>query len=85
MIGIGREAVVVLDAATMNPQPDGRVTVTRRNGQVLSVQPDGTFEDRPPGSVGPFEVAIVDGNHLVYCPDGMTVYAIPFVQTIPNA
>ncbi len=39
-------------------------------GDVLSVQPDGSFQTRPAGTAGPFERAVIQGTGLVYRPLG---------------
>lgn len=61
------------------------VTVTVDDG-VLSVQPDGRIEVRPPGTAGPYELAINAGDRLVYAPHGVdgAVYLLPLVTAIPN-
>jgi len=49
----------------------GRFTVAQPNGRVISIQPDGSEEDRPAGTDGPFEQAKVDGSRLLYVFAGM--------------
>lgn len=40
----------------LNPQPDGTYTVEYPDGTVFSCQPDGTFQHRPNGTAGPWEL-----------------------------
>ena len=49
---------------------DGGVTVSNPDGTVLSVQPNGTFETRPGGTAGPYEVAQQSGQDLIFRPAG---------------
>lgn len=67
---------------------DDLVTVTYPTGSttVLSVQPDGTLETRPAGACGPYELAILRDDRLVYAPLGPAgaVFLIPFSDVIPN-
>ena len=76
---------VVLSGA-LNPQANGLVTLTINNAtqEVLSVQPDGTWQTRPKGTAGPFELAAVNGNALVYNPNGQPL-AYAYFVTVPNA
>lgn len=48
--------------------PDG--TVSLPSGEVLSVQPDGSYQARPPGTAGPWETAQRAGDKLVYTSGG---------------
>lgn len=61
----------------------GGVTVTYPRGEttVLSIQPDGSAQTRPEGTAGPYELAQVSGNALVYTPLGNTgqVWILPLV------
>ena len=59
-------------------QVDGGVTVSLPDGSVLSVQPDGSYQTRPAGTAGPYEVARVSGNFLIYTP-GDKAYAVAMV------
>lgn len=61
----------------INVQIDGLSTVTvNEAGDVLSVQPDGTFETRPKGTADAYEKGRVSGNLIVFkTPDA----PIPFV------
>lgn len=54
---------------------DGGVVVSLPDGAVLSVQPDGSYEERPAGTAGPYEVAQVSGDKLVYNPGAFYVVA----------
>ena len=73
-------------ASSLNPQPDGTVTLTINpsNGDVLSVQVDGSWQTRPRGTAGPYEKAGINGNILVYCPDDNHIYPYLFLETVPN-
>ena len=54
-------------------------------GDVLSVQPDGSFQTRPAGTEGPFERAVIQGTGLVYRPlsDGRAFF-IGLALNYPN-
>lgn len=88
MSAIGTTSIVadLIPAGTLNPQPDGSVTLTinASTEEVLSVQPDGSFQTRPKGTAGAYERANLAGNVLVYCPDGKRPYAFPFFPDCPN-
>jgi hypothetical protein len=58
-----------LVGVTTNPQPNNRVTVSLPNGNVFSMQPDGSRQTRPAGTNGPFEQALVTPKGLLF--DGM--------------
>lgn len=45
---------------------DGGVVISTASGEVLSVQPDGSYQTRPSGTAGPYEVAERDGKDLIY-------------------
>jgi len=63
------------------------VTVTViGSGEVLSVQPDGSIQTRPSGSAGPYEVALLDRDRLIYAPLGAAgaVFILPYCPAIPN-
>lgn len=67
-------------AGDLNPLPDGSYTLTINNstGEVLSVQPDGSWQTRPKGTAGPYERAFLDGGLLTYCPDGIHIYRFSY-------
>lgn len=73
-----------LVAARLIEQDDGTVTVELPDGAVLSVQPDGRLETRPPGTAGPYERALPWGSVLVYVPDGQRGYALAYVPGAPG-
>ena len=87
------DAPIMLDVVAIGPhqinQLDGDlVTVTYPVGAdtVLSVQPDGTIETRPPGSQGPYERGIKRPDRIIFAPLGPNgaVYLAPFTEVIPN-
>jgi|ERR1051325_8309869 hypothetical protein len=55
-------------------------------GDTMSKQPDGTWQTREAGTVGPYELAIDDGDSVVYNPLGFAgpAFRIP-VATGPNS
>jgi hypothetical protein len=73
----------------LNRVTDTVVTVTYPVGAttVLSVQPDGTLDLRPEGSQGPYELAVLLVDRLVYAPLGAAgaAFLLPYADTIPNA
>jgi hypothetical protein len=72
--------IVIIDH--LNALPDGTVTASLPNGEVLSVQPDGRLETRPPGTDGPWERAAVQGDKLVFNPG--VIYVFAFLTKVPN-
>ncbi len=87
------DAPIMLDVVAIGPHQiniiDGDlVTVTYPVGAdtVLSVQPDGTIETRPPGSRGPYETGLKRPDRIIFAPLGRggNVYLVPFTETIPN-
>lgn len=65
---------------SVNPQPDGSITLTLDNvGNVLSCQPDGSFQTRPKGTAGPYEKGYVSGNIIAFHPSQKTFMFI-FIQ-----
>jgi hypothetical protein len=52
---------------------------------VLSMQPDGRVETRPEGACGPYELALLGADRLVYAPKGAAgaVYLIPYAPELP--
>jgi hypothetical protein len=73
-------------AGSLNVQPDDTVTLTinETTKEVLSVQPDGTWQTRPAGTAGPYERAGLNGNTLAYCPIGKAIYGYLFFKSVPN-
>ena len=53
---------------------------------VLSVQPNGKPEARPPGTEGPYELAVGQADRLVYAPLGTqgAVFLVPYCAAVPN-
>jgi hypothetical protein len=49
---------------------DGGVVITLPSGEVLSVQPDGSYQTRPAGTTGEYEVAERAGTDLIFRPGG---------------
>lgn len=88
MSAIGQTSIVTdaIPAGTLNLQPDGfyTLTINATTGEVLSVQPGGTFQTRPKGTAGPYERCGLNGNALVFCPEGKTIYVLPFFEFVPN-
>jgi hypothetical protein len=87
------DAPIMLDVVAIGPHQitelDGDlVTVTYPVGAdtVLSVQPDGTVETRPPGSRGPYETGLKRPDRIIFAPLGPagSVYLAPFTDVIPN-
>lgn len=58
---------------------DGGVTVSLPNGNVLSVQPNGDYQERPAGAAGDYERAQQAGDKLIYTPTPNKVYVIATV------
>ena len=85
MIGIGTAAIGELRAMSrLIDIGDGMVVVELPDGTILSVQPDGRQETRPAGTRGVYERAIVSGQMLIYCPDGVHVFALPYLDKVPG-
>lgn len=53
-------------------------TVALPSGEVLSVQPDGSYQTRPAGTAGPYEVAQRVGDKLVFTP-GDAIHVVAMV------
>lgn len=66
-------------------QDGGFFTVGLANGDVLSCQPDGTFQTRPAGTYGDYERCTVNGGYVTYNPLGTTPFTFAYVATVPNA
>ncbi len=55
---------------------EGGVTLSRADGTVMSVQPDGVVEWRPAGTAGQYEKAQRFGNILVFSPSKSYAFAL---------
>jgi hypothetical protein len=84
----GATAVLAIGPHQITRISDELVTVTYPAGAttVLSVQPDGALETRPAGAQGPYELAVLKVDRLVYAPigDAGPVYLLPYSDEIPN-
>jgi hypothetical protein len=85
---VQRLDVVAIGPHQINRLDGDLVTVAYPVGTttVLSVQPDGTIETRPPGASGPYERAILKPDRLIYAPVGPhgKVFIVPYVDALPN-
>lgn len=54
--------------ARVNPQPNGQVTISNPGETVVSVQPDGSIENRPKGANGAYELCTLNGLTVTYEP-----------------
>ena len=80
MIAYAQPILVFTSALELVPGAfDGTVAVLVDQDNVLSVQPDGTFQTRPRTNIGAWESAKQVGDKLVYQPDGK-VYVVPIVE-----
>ena len=85
MIAIGKAMLLAYDVADrLNDLGDGMYTASYENGEVLSVQPDGTFQRRPAGTSGAYERATLVPQGLIYCPDGQHAYLVPYAARVPH-
>jgi len=85
MIAISKAVLMPYDVADhTNPQDDGTVTVSYQNGEVLSVQPDGSFQRRPEGTNGIYERGMPTPQGLIYCPDGAHAWLVPWAPKVPQ-
>jgi hypothetical protein len=66
LVAVGRETIDSRDIMTANPLPNGKFTLSKEDGEVLSVQPDGRREFRPAGTVGPYEQCSLSGDRAKY-------------------
>jgi hypothetical protein len=77
-------ATFVLSRRDLIPHPDrpGFFTCRFPKGAdtVLSIQPGGSFDTRPPGTTGPWETLRDDGTRAVFLDAEDGVYAIPLVD-----
>jgi len=63
------------------------VTYPPAAGTVVSVQPTGAVELRPPGTQGPCEVGVLHPDRIVYAPAGAAgaVFLLPYAgEGLPN-
>lgn len=85
MIAIGKATLLPYNVADhLNDVGDGMFTVSYPNGDVLSVQPDGTFQRRAAGTSGIYERATLVPQGLIYCPDGEHAYLVPYAAKVPH-
>lgn len=85
-VAVGTQPLVVLTAYDHTQDVgNGEVVVVKKDGTVLSIQPDGSQESRPAGTSGPYERAKVNGNLIVYQPIPGKVWAYAFEKDLPNA
>lgn len=78
----GGDVVAVVGAHPELYRDDG---TPARDGDVLSVQPDGVFQTRPSGADGPFERAKISGAVLVYRPvAGGRAFFVGLATAWPN-
>ena len=74
--------VATIDADPNVKRGDGSPS---EEGDVLSVQPDGSMQARESGARGAYELAKPDGNFLVYRPvNGGRAYMVPLANNWPN-
>ena len=84
MIAYGLTPLTPLKLASqLLAQDNGQYTVSLTNGEVLSCQPDGSFQTRAAGTNGAYELCTVNGGYLTFNPSG-TPFTFAFVATIPN-
>jgi hypothetical protein len=62
----------------------GNTFVDKSNGQVLSLQPDGSWQDRVPGTAGAYEVNSVNGALAVFNPTGTHATGFLYWPDVPN-
>src|SRR5262245_36328844 len=98
--GAAPKAIEVITKDQLVDQGNGEVTATvgahpdlRRDdgqpaqaGDVLSIQPDGTYQTRKKGTNGGFERAVVTPAGLVYRPNGTAgrSWLVPLANDWPN-
>ncbi len=84
MIAYGTTPLTPLKPASqLLAQPNGQFTVGLTDGTVLSCQPDGSFQTRPAGTAGPYELCTVNGGYLTFNPNGVP-FTFAFVASVPN-
>lgn len=83
MIALTTAPILAFALGDLIPQGGTRYTVNWPHGAttVLSVQPDGSYQTRPQGTAGAYEVCQKSGDKLVFSPrsDG-TVYVVPIIE-----
>lgn len=83
MIAIGASPLVPLLSGTdciasLVPQFASQFTAVRADGQVMSVQPDGSVQWRPAGANGPYELLTVTTQGLLFWPLPDTPYLFAY-------
>lgn len=82
------ESIQAIGPHQINRVTDTLVTVRypATDTTVISMQPDGRFELRPAGTAGPYELARLESDRLVYAPlgSGGGVWLLPYAGDIPN-
>ncbi len=71
---IGSTIVETFTLVTENPQGNGVFTLSKPNGKVISIQPDGSEQERPAGTSGPFEWCTISEKGYLYSSSGTTAY-----------
>lgn len=88
MVGVGKDTLLSYTPMTLHAQPNGKVTASREDGQVLSVQPDGSHEWRPAGTAAAYELATVRGDKLIYnyrdAGGVLRVHVVPYISDLPD-
>lgn len=84
-VAVGRETIDSRDIMAANALPNGKFTLSREDGAVLSIQPDGTREWRDPGTAGPYEQCSIEGDRAIYYYkwDGVLRYHIILIDANP--
>lgn len=75
---IGNNVVGVVIKEIKPSSKSGCSNLILMDGSVLSVQPDGSLQNRPSGTDGSFEQCQITGNLAAYYPFG-TPYVVGFV------
>lgn len=81
-IAIGSEVAVVLPANYFPAAMYAAQGLDRNQPCFLSVQPDGAGTFQPRGAVGAYETATLTAQGLLFVPDGVTPYLVPFVSLV---
>ena len=63
---IGKSLLETFDLITEHPQGNGIFTLSYPNGDVISIQPDGSLQTRPSGTAGPFEWCSISDKGYLY-------------------